>query len=1200
MKNKDFRGALLILAAVLLGAVSLKGQSYKQLSPEEKKSGDDLLFSVTFDNANSANANFAIGSKQSVNLGNTSLALRGILGFDGGNAFRAIGQETLRFKIKDNARPGEGTLILWVKGDDYDPAEMKKDGKPILPVGLNDFNFADGLGNKCYLALWMDKGELVAHWNSSYPPTEGLTYMNLRVPVPFKKGQWFQVAMTWNVEKIALYLNGEPAGEGALNPLKARQSVNLVPAEDKYFSILEHYNRPRDTATDVDDIQIFSTAFSPLRVKNQFLRLCEGNAAAQIREIQLALSGMSDAQKRDDLMKAELDCLAMSPDKKKALNGASVTYQLSGPENFQKSGGFPLTSAKYEFLLDGIAKPGEYTLRVEIKLTDGRIEKAETKIVRPDLSFLKSTLGQADTVPTPWTPLVYDAKDRTVGVWNRKYFFGAGPFPEKIIAGGRNLLAAPPELLIQTATSGFAPEQIIWTADGAVGHGNKYLELIKGWIAGWFVKRGESYVELTGHGRAKDFTIDYTTRIEFDGLIKVDYVINGQPEIKAMKLAWQVESEFRDYLMVPKLQKNDSGVFEFDYPNFQGDDDQLWLVSEKGGFCWAMANDANWIYGREEKILKADKNTGKCEVNMITRPAKLPAAVPYQALFIATPTRPLATPERLNRFFLKYLNGSPESNNAPRAIHTDSLGIWESPGFESAYNYKPVPGAFEDELDGIPPKSIAPFGLSDQMTTLDPVAMYFREYWDIPGNYLYAFQPILRFGQPRMKSLSVNACAATPMNACRLANLDTALRNPNGDRIGAIYYDICGNSLCANPLHGCGFTDKFGRRIATFGVLNKREIIKHTVRYAHAKGLPVVLHAQRLYSPIMHGLGDYWFPGEQFVALIERNRYGYTDEVDEELYRSEFNRRVLGIDVLFLLQYNISPPAETEAMAAIMTLYDVDWSQAGSANIDMTVRLWEIYGRYNLGDAQAKAHRFFEQTEVKSDNPVVRVTWYEGPSGEKLLAVVNTTKVEKSAVIDLAALKSGNFTAFEEFFRTPVEVQDGKFRITLPSRSLRLVALEPKPYYPRDTHASNIHRCWKTDKAVGIFRLGWTDNQPAVRVDIGPKSPADAIFRFSEGFPAIAGKTYTADVWFKTENVDDGAFIRLAFNAVEADGRALGAPSQIQSPAGLAMKPGWQKETIRWTLPVDWPKAKGIVLAMTAGGTTKGKVWFGKIHINEE
>jgi len=53
-------------------------------------------------------------------------------------------------------------------------------------------------------------------------------------------------------------------------------------------------------------------------------------------------------------------------------------------------------------------------------------------------------------------------------------------------------------------------------------------------------RRNNCAVIFTGTGKAADFTLDYATTVEFDGLIKFDFTIKGSPEIKAMRLEWRV------------------------------------------------------------------------------------------------------------------------------------------------------------------------------------------------------------------------------------------------------------------------------------------------------------------------------------------------------------------------------------------------------------------------------------------------------------------------------------------------------------------------------------------------------------------------------------------------------------------------------------------------------------------------------------
>ena len=96
---------------------------YHTLPLEQKVKEKNLLFLATFDNYN-VNVDFAKGYKKALTCPDISLLLRGILGFDGKAAYKVNPDEELVYSVKNNLLPEQGTLSVWVKLDQFDPADQ--------------------------------------------------------------------------------------------------------------------------------------------------------------------------------------------------------------------------------------------------------------------------------------------------------------------------------------------------------------------------------------------------------------------------------------------------------------------------------------------------------------------------------------------------------------------------------------------------------------------------------------------------------------------------------------------------------------------------------------------------------------------------------------------------------------------------------------------------------------------------------------------------------------------------------------------------------------------------------------------------------------------------------------------------------------------------------------------------------------------
>ena len=430
-----------------------------------------------------------------------------------------------------------------------------------------------------------------------------------------------------------------------------------------------------------------------------------------------------------------------------------------------------LSVGNLSIIVGYITAAGEYKLETSI---NGK-HKIVAKINRPDLSFAYNGLGDEDEVPALWKDYRWEERgffgklfcgaERTVTLWNRVYKFGAGPLPKSILVKGKEIFLKAPELKIGDA-------KIVWSA-GKTSNTNRT-------------------VTFTGTGKADNFTIDYKTTVEYDGMIKFNWVINGKPVLDRMSLDWQVAPEYRRFLMAPRLQDPKKSKFAF---STNGTDNMLWLVSEKGGFAFTTEHNANWVFEQYSPLLFADRDNGSCEVKIIQKKVQMPEAVPYEVLFITTPTRPLPVKNRVLR----------RGNEFP--IH-DAGG---NGGTTGVGTFLPHPTDFAVRLRNARPMSRSLYGLANALTEENPYVQYFRKYWAIPRGAVCLMPHHYPVGNGKYKverHALLLFCNRTSVQDYLINNQQTLYKHPYGDRIAEIYYDHCGSSECRSESHKCLFKDK--------------------------------------------------------------------------------------------------------------------------------------------------------------------------------------------------------------------------------------------------------------------------------------------------------------------------------------------------------------------------------------------------------
>ncbi len=1132
---------------------------YIKKSLQEKCAAKDLSFLVTFEKKD-VNASFAKGDKTSITMANEGLLLRGLIGFDTQSAFKPEPGEKLRFNVAKNANPHNGTLIMWAAGLDYNPNEATTDGKKRGNIALAHLRFQEG---KRFLEYQLyEYGEnIYFDWRSSEPPH---SFGNVgRVYTPrkgIKKGQWYQIACTWNSKRLAIYLNGKLMKEEAF-PEKVAKTLDLKVTNNAQSFIgvkSPFFEDNHKWGVGIDDFAIYSRAMTALEIRNQYLNLLKNKGDEKIEAYSIAYHGVNTSRNdKLDRVELEFDFAALSPEQQKLLDAGKLKmdYELKSPTGKITKGSFTFKKSSESRIISGVDTAGKYILTTKV----GK-DVIVKEIVRPDLSWVGNGYGDEDEVPALWKD--FSVNGRTVKLWNRTYKFGNGPLPVEVTAYGKPLFDKLPKLFIDG-------KEPVWNAGK--------------------IKKETRWVTYYGTGKLGKATINYTTRVEFDGMILFDWTISGQPTVSNMNLQWKMAPENHQFLMTPVVNEDKAAKISWAYPeNSRGS--LLWFVSEKkGGFAFTMVNDANWVYNKGEKIFFADKSTGEARVDLITKKVKMPADTPYRAVFIATPTRPLPVEQRV----LKY-----HDSRGGTKVMVSGGG---DGGLDGIFHHAPHPTDFEYRHKNRLPNTASLYG-GIALTGHEPEALYFRKYWETPGSYSYNMpwhKPVGPGKYQIERYPSISTCTSLIVNDFFLNAQHKLYNHRLADRVWQVYYDLCGNSQCSNKLHGCRYTDKFGREVNSYEVLFSRDLIRRTVAYAHKHGKTVMLHGQRSYFPMIQGLADYWFPGEQYNGLLRRNPFGYTDEVSDDIYRAEFNKNVLGVGVIHLPALGQADRAfhsvhpYTEAMIAMLQSHDIETTSLWASN-KVCQQVWDALEKYDVQSPETVCRLYHEQKEVKCSNPDIRVTYYKTPGNKYVLFIVNKTYRSRKAEYDINALvKNGNFTAVEEYKHKDVQVKNGKFTISVPARSFRIVCFPPVPTYPKYFNMDKIWGTWKSKGSDTVFCM-------APKEGIGNSAALKMILKktgsglFSKSFPIVHGKTYTMSVMAK-QNVK-GNKITLT-----ARGRSSAKQIGIQKVASVVSNGEWQKITLTFTVPTSgkWTQADNIFVLFSSNGKNC-ETLFDDFHISEK
>ncbi len=1148
---------------LLISGAKCLAAFFKTQTIQEKTSHDDLTFAVTFDNRGTK-AEKAAGSPVS-SLPGLDMGLRGTVGFDNQQGFEPIGDEELFYSAEKNISPREGTVSLWIAAGNYNPAEELTNGKARGNIALfeavfrrNDdhllfrlYEFKD----KVYFDIWAK--------DFQYPSPPIVAGRN-----SLRQKQWHQITMTWTPEKCSLYLNGEMTHSLPIDgELGDKMKAEWDMAKSHFGIPLTAWGERRAYSVLFDDMKVYGRALNKTEILRMFAEVDTAPGKKEAALLNLALHGVD---RRVDTLELELDMFSLPAKYASQLQkgGLALQYTLTGPHGFNKTGRITARKKRENLQLKGIDKPGEYTASVSIEDGSDLIPAGSASIERPDLSFMGNKIGITDNVPEPFTPL--NMENGIVKLWNREYHFGNSPFPERILLDGSDLLTQPPRLVIELAKG--KPETLTFT-ETSRKH-NLREAVFEG--AGSF-------------GPEKRYTVKYRTAVEYDGMIRIDWSIHGRPTISGMRLEYQQDTKFTQFLMTPLLQNKTPFSFPYSKKTW-GIPHIIWMVTEKlGGMAYTVENDANWIYKDKEALFSADRNSGIVSVTMISSQVQLPEDTPYHALFTVTPTRPCHPLSHLIRLANSehYTDCGKKLSSAPlhQGLSYDFDETWYADQFDAS-----------DE-DG----SRLLYGMADSVSTLDKVGCFFARDYEVPGAFAYTFDepkydPAAKTIS-KTKSNSLAACSATSAPDYLLYNQHRLLNGRFRHKIWGIYYDLCGNDPCSNPYHGCGFTDKFGREIATRPLLHKRKLFERTLVMLREQGKILFLHSQREFNPFMHGFGDYWYPGEENNGLMQNNLNCYCDDIQDSNWQSEYNTDVLGVNVVFLGASDAWRKEIAEQLIGQCLLHNIEFGSAWMPG-DVLYKVWNLCEKYETDTAAF--FRYDKQRDVLSTNQDLKISYYKQRNGRQFLFILmNRKPFNVASDVDFSRLGILNASAKDVYRDTEFQIVNGKLHLDVKPYSFMMLAVPPLAFYPfKDNGSLPIGR-WKPKESALAFHNSPRGLKAGRTYTLVATTGADNTGCFTLNPNAAPGRTYTFRLKVKGEGLNPEAqahILVLAQSAQQSIGLVPGAELK-EVP-----KAEWRECVVSGRIPTGpiWDDTIKVQFTMSALNLKQGRMLFKDIVIEEE
>ncbi len=423
---------------------------------------------------------------------------------------------------------------------------------------------------------------------------------------------------------------------------------------------------------------------------------------------------------------------------------------------------------------------GEYILRYTFLSPDGReISRGEEGYakypsVRP---WTNCRDGLDDIVPPPWT--APEATDNTYVCWGRRFRFGGKGVIASMSSLGRELLEAPVQLL--------------WNGEPVTFHSS-------------IRKRGKGYADYVLVPENEKIHAELLVRAEFDGLLW--FTLNLRPGGEALRsLALDIPMKrenitgFDDCSSIMEkkdLRKAGNGVFHIN----PAERPYFWCGGDDAGLMGGSDTRRGWHLRDKAKGLQVShqEKTVSLRLNLIDTPLVLKSPRSLEFYLQPTPVKP--------------------KNMQMRGLRAgENMICWGD--YVTLYFAHKRPGKYSErhlkyfrEQQEKHGKRVFYYNAPKGASPVSPEWNYFGLEWHCSpprlGEYMRDAQTPNRAA--RNKYLATFACLnSRDFFDFKLDSISGFLRNPEY-KVRDLYFDLTWPRPCANPAHGCLWTDEFGYR----------------------------------------------------------------------------------------------------------------------------------------------------------------------------------------------------------------------------------------------------------------------------------------------------------------------------------------------------------------------------------------------------
>ena len=629
-------------------------------------------------------------------------------------------------------------------------------------------------------------------------------------------------------------------------------------------------------------------------------------------------------------------------------------------------------------------------------------------------------------VMSPWTPLALknEGESVTVGVYGRTYRADTRSFLSSITSQGEELLSAPIRFVL-------------------CEDGEEYTTL-DGWQCFPMAEHDEGYADVIGAAESRQFVLNTAVHTEFDGCMDITLTVVPRGRSVAQCFGLELMKPYgyrldKLYMEIP-LRREAAEHFQF-YPKNPGTGvlesggkiaegmalsfkEQVFLTNDRAGLILFFESEESFVPRGNPRAIEIlpDGDTLILRVRLFDAEPPLwrdqrseridMNPISFRFGLMATPVKPM-----------------PDNVFKERAVHIDC--------------YKKILEDYRDFLS-------APFGDTaeitfDRLTRLGVNTLYIHEKWNDLQNstdltaptaerlryiiteahsrsikvipyfgyemstlapaYLKMRDKVWRYDrdtcrgswyrQPPQRNIRV--CQKSEFSDYFCEGIDRLMSEYGFDGIyldGTAYV-----SPCQNSAHGCGFTDRNGRRHSTYPVFDTRKTMKRLYEIVVEKhGGIINCHAGSAFNmPALSFATSLW-DGEVFQTGFLK---GEIDVLPDRYFRALYTGRNIGVPI-YMLSY-LNPPIWDFHMALSTALPFGVIPKVNDAGepLEIISRIWQIYGDIDADHADFIPYYSDRDIGIRCSDPEVLVSAYR--QGDRLLIILATTSRTASTTFTLTS-----------------------------------------------------------------------------------------------------------------------------------------------------------------------------------------------------